>query len=329
MTKILSLCLSLFLLWVPSLSAQTMCTFNVAGEIITNSDGYVDCYASTGEQKLKIQYLALCQSLPTVSNYQDQCEELFDDPAGKEVILSKGVIIDFMEGRTLSLSEGTYTYAAIRVDSLIQMKSQFLFDKPLLGGGGGVGKTCWTATTGTIGTYSDSQDFLGYSSLNQLATQCGNTASPEFTTQDFDAFSGTGGFTNNITGRSSPTGSYDMYTLETPNLLSDPTHGSLNGNHMLGIQTFDEPVVISPSLKSLDFGFKLDGMFHLQANWQSLTTAGDNPGRKSGACTGDDVSACVSGNYKYPEQCIKDQSSGNSCFVYVIPTGFEFSVSTE
>jgi hypothetical protein len=318
MKKTLSLCLSLFLLWVPSLNAQTMCALNNAGEIITDNNGYVDCYASAGQQKLKIQYLALCQSLPTVSNYQEQCDELFDEPVGKEAILSKGVIIDFVEGRTLSLKEGTYTHAAIRIDSLIQMKSQFLFDKPLLGGAGGVGKTCWTAATGTVGTYSDSQDYLGYSSLDQLATQCGNTANPEFTAQDFDAFSGPGGFTNNITGRSSPTGPYDMYTLETPNSLSDPTPGALNGKHLLGIQTFNEPVVISPFLQSLDFGFKLDGMFHLQANWQSNTTVGDNPNRKSGG-----------GGSKYPEECIKDQSSGNSCFVYVIPTGFEFSVSTE
>lgn len=318
MKKLLSFSLSLFLLWVPSLNAQSACTLNGAGEIITDSNGYVDCYASTGEQKLKIQYLSLCKSLPTVSNYQDQCDALFDEPEGKEVILSKGVIIDFMEGRTFSLSEGTYTHAALRIDSLIQMKSQFLFDKPLLGGAGGVGKTCWSATTGTLGTYSDTQDYLGYSSLNQLATQCGNIANPEFTAQDFDAFSGAGGFTNSIIGRSSPTGPYEMYTLATPNSLSDTTIGSLNGNHLFGIQIFDEPIVISPSLRSLDFGFKLDNMFHLQANWQSNTVAGDNPNRKSGG-----------GGNKHPEECIKDQSSGNACFLYVIPTGFEFSVSVE
>ena len=39
----------------------------------------------------------------------------------------------------------------MRIDSLIKLKSSYKFDKQMLGGAGGVGKTCWT----TSGEYND------------------------------------------------------------------------------------------------------------------------------------------------------------------------------
>jgi len=307
----------LFSLWAPNVYGYDACAVNGDGEIITDSSGFVDCVADTGEQILQIQYLAICQNLPTVSNYQENCEEIFDQPAGKAITLSQGSVFDLLAGLLITLSEGVYTHAVVRIDSLIKMKGDYLFDKPLLGGAGGTGKRCWSATTGTVGTYSDSQAYAGYSSLNQLATQCGAVPNPEFTSQDYNAFFGNGGYANSITGRSSPTGPYDMYTLETPNTLSS-TSAPLNGEHLLGIQTFNSPVVITANLKSIDFGFKLTGMFHLQSNWQSLSVAGDNAGKVTGG-----------GGNQMPAQCIKDQTQGNACFKFVIPTGFEFSVSSE
>lgn len=308
----------LFLLWVLSSYAQAACSVNGAGEILTNTTGFVDCYSDTGEQKLNIQYLALCTTLPTVSNYQQQCDVLFDEPAGKDIIFSQGSVVNLMEGRTLSLPEAVFTHSVVRIGSVISIKGQYLFDKPLLGGAGGVGKNCWTATTGTAGTYSDYQDYVGYSSLNQLATQCGNTASPEFITQDYNIFWGAGGLSNSITGSSSPTGSYDMYTMSSPNTLSSEVPGSPDGRHLLGIQAFDDPVVITAAIKSVDIGFKMEGMFHLQSNWQREYAGVSNLSRQSDG-----------GGSKLPTECVQNQNDGNSCFAFVIPTGFEFSVTAE
>ena len=71
--------------------------------------------------------------------------------------------------------------------------------------------------------------------------------------------------------------------------------------------------------KSLELGFKMDCMFHLQTNWQSIN--GDpNTSRK----------AYFGVNPKLPVECGKAQFSGEySCLKYVIPTGFEFSVSVK
>ena len=302
----------------PVFGQAASCNYNSSNEIITDSSGFVDCVADNGEQRISIQYMAMCQATPSVTDYQTKCEEIFDLPTGKEIILSQGAVLDLLAGSSVSLTEGTYTHAVIRIDSLIKMKGSYLFDKPLLGGAGGVGKRCWTATTGTIGTYSDTQDYLGYSSLNQLATQCGTVATPEFTSQDYNAFTGSAGFTNSITGRSSPSGPYSLYTLKDPNTLSSTNPSSLDGEHLLGIQEFSNPVIISPTLTSIDYGFRMEGMFHLQSNWQSRDSVGDNPSRTSGG-----------GGNKHPEECLKNQSVGNACLVYVIPMGFEFSVTTQ
>lgn len=102
-----------------------------------------------------------------------------------------------------------------------------------------------------------------------------------------------------------------------PNKLSSSS-APLNGKHLFGIQTFNGPIVITANLKSINFGFKLTGMFHLRSNWQSLSVAGDNAGRVT-----------EGGGNQMQAQCIKDQTQGNASFKYVIPTGLEFSVSSE
>ena len=319
MKKALIFFVSFFGLSTALMAQVPTCTYNSNNEIITDDNGFVDCVADNGEQLLQIQYLALCTSIPNVSDYQDKCQTIFNQPSGKEIILSKGVSLNLLEGQSMSLSEGTYTHAVVRIDSLIKMKGSYVFDKPMLGGAGGTGKTCWTATNGTVGTYSDTQDFLGYTSLNQLATECGTTASTEFTSQDYNAFTDTSGFTNAITGRTSPSGPYNMYTLKTPNELSSTNPTALDGEHLLGIQTFNNPVVITPNINSIDFGFKLENMFHIQTNWQSTLDPFDTSIKRSGNGVG----------LSLPTECGKYRFGGNSCLKFVIPMGFEFSASTE
>ena len=319
MKKVLIFVVSFFGLSTALMAQTPSCTFNSDNEIITDSNGYVDCVADNGEQSLQIQYLGLCTSTPNVSDYQDKCQAIFNQPSGKGVVLTKDSSVNLLNGQAISISEGTYTHAVVRIDSLIKMRGTYVFDKPMLGGAGGTGKTCWTAATGTVGTYSDTQDYFGYTSLDQLATQCGTTASPEFTSQDYTAFTTASGFTNTITGRTSPSGPYEMYTLKTPNSLSSTNPSTLDGEHLLGIQTFNNPVVITPNLKSINFGFKLENMFHIQTNWQSTLDPSDASVKRSPDGAG----------FSLPTECGKYRFGGNSCLKYVIPMGFEFSASTQ
>ena len=290
------------------------CELNSNNEIITDKNGYVDCTSDVGTQRLKLQYIGLCASEPTIGNYQNECLTVFSETDGKSVDFVKGNFQNLIDG-SISLTEGLYTHAVVRIDSLIKLKSSYTFDKQMLGGGGGIGKTCWT----TSGDYSDLIDMTGFTSLSQLPTQCGSTPNAEFTNLEYAVFVNGPNGTNTITGRSSPSGPYTMYTASGINELSSTTIGSLNGKHLIGFQEFTTPVLITPTLSSIELGFKMDGMFHLQTNWQSIN--GDpNTSRK----------APFDVNPKLPVECGKAQFSGEySCLKYVIPTGFEFSVSVK
>jgi len=199
----------------------------------------------------------------------------------------------------------------VRIDSLIKLKSSYKFDKQMRGGANGVGKTCWT----TSGEYNDVIDITGFTSLSQLATQCGSSPNAEFTHLEYKVFF-TDVATNTLSGNTSPSGPYTMYSASGINKLSS-TNGTFDGKYLIGIQEFNTPVRILPTSASINLGFKMDGMFHVKTNWQ---TKGTDEGA-NGNATG--------GSPKLPVECTQHQNPKNACFKYVMPSGFEFSVSVE
>ena len=295
---------------VSDVEAQSVCVLNSSNEIVTDDKGYVDCYSSIGTQKYTIQYIGLCSAAPSIANYQNECQSVFNETAGKSIDFVKGNFQNLLDG-SISLTEGVYTHAVVRIDSLIKLKSSYKFDKQMLGGAGGVGKTCWT----TSGEYNDVIDITGFTSLSQLATQCGSSPNAEFTNLEYKVFF-TDVATNTLSGNTSPSGPYTMYSASGINKLSS-TNGTFDGKYLIGIQEFNTPVSILPTSASINLGFKMDGMFHVKTNWQ---TKGTDEGA-NGNATG--------GSPKLPVECTQHQNPGNACFKYVIPSGFEFSVSVE
>ena len=290
--------------------AQSVCVLNSSDEIVTDDKGYVDCYSSTGTQKYTVQYIGLCSAAPSIANYQNECQSVFNETAGKSIDFIKGNFQNLLDG-SISLTEGVYTHAVVRIDSLIKLKSSYKFDKQMLGGAGGVGKTCWT----TSGEYNDVIDITGFTSLSQLATQCGSSPNAEFTNLEYAVFF-TDEATNTLSGNTSPSGPYTMYSASGINKLSS-TNGTFDGKYLIGIQEFNTPVRILPTSASINLGFKMDGMFHLQTNWQ---TEGVDQVKRG---------TTVSGNPRNPVECTQYQNPGNACLKYVMPSGFEFSVSVE
>ena len=295
---------------VSDVEAQSVCVLNSSNEIVTDDKGYVDCYSSIGTQKYTIQYIGLCNAAPSIANYQNECQSVFNETAGKSIDFVKGNFQNLLDG-SISLTEDVYTHAVVRIDSLIKLKSSYKFDKQMLGGAGGVGKTCWT----TSGEYNDVIDITGFTSLSQLATQCGSSPNAEFTNLEYKVFF-TDVATNTLSGNTSPSGPYTMYSASGINKLSS-TNGTFDGKYLIGIQEFNTPVRILPTSASINLGFKMDGMFHVKTNWQ---TKGADQGANGNA---------PGGSPKLPVECTQHQNPGNACFKYVIPSGFEFSVSVE
>ena len=292
------------------LKAQSVCVLNSSDEIVTDDNGYVDCYSSIGTQRYKVQYIGLCSAAPSIANYQNECQSVFNETAGKSIDFIKGNFQNLLDG-SISLTEGVYTHAVVRIDSLIKLKSSYKFDKQMRGGANGVGKTCWT----TSGEYNDVIDITGFTSLSQLATQCGSSPNAEFTHLEYKVFF-TDVATNTLSGNTSPSGPYTMYSASGINKLSS-TNGTFDGKYLIGIQEFNTPVRILPTSASINLGFKMDGMFHVKTNWQ---TKGTDEGA-NGNATG--------GSPKLPVECTQHQNPKNACFKYVMPSGFEFSVSVE
>jgi len=290
--------------------AQSVCVLNSSEEIVTDDKGYVDCYSSIGTQRYKVQYIGLCSAAPSIANYQNECQSVFNETAGKSIDFIKGNFQNLLDG-SISLTEGVYTHAVVRIDSLIKLKSSYKFDKQMRGGANGVGKTCWT----TSGEYNDVIDITGFTSLSQLATQCGSSPNAEFTHLEYKVFF-TDVATNTLSGNTSPSGPYTMYSASGINKLSS-TNGTFDGKYLIGIQEFNTPVRILPTSASINLGFKMDGMFHVKTNWQ---TKGTDEGA-NGNATG--------GSPKLPVECTQHQNPKNACFKYVMPSGFEFSVSVE
>jgi len=290
--------------------AQSVCVLNSSEEIVTDDKGYVDCYSSIGTQRYKVQYIGLCSAAPSIANYQNECQSVFNETAGKSIDFIKGNFQNLLDG-SISLTEGVYTHAVVRIDSLIKLKSSYKFDKQMRGGANGVGKTCWT----TSGEYNDVIDITGFTSLSQLATQCWSSPNAEFTHLEYKVFF-TDVATNTLSGNTSPSGPYTMYSASGINKLSS-TNGTFDGKYLIGIQEFNTPVRILPTSASINLGFKMDGMFHVKTNWQ---TKGTDEGA-NGNATG--------GSPKLPVECTQHQNPKNACFKYVMPSGFEFSVSVE
>ena len=280
-------------------AATTACT----SPIETDTHGFVDCYTSEGSQRYTMLQIGLCKSAPTYLNYEQTCELILNDPDGIEVELNNsGTSTSLTGGKSVSISEGSYTHAAILIDEIIALKGSYTFDKPLIGRSKIPNTSCWT-TTGTWNEFTAGNP--GYSSITTLPFECGNTPNPEYFTANYNAFSFSGGDVYAIPNRTSPTGTYSMYILDSDKSLPENGSGALDGDYLFGIQEFNNPISITTNTSSVSVGFKLTDMFHIQSNFRD--TQFNNA----------------------PADCTRNSNGGNACLLMVIPQGFEFTMNAQ
>jgi hypothetical protein len=294
--------LSLVTFLLPN-NAHAVATTACNTPIQTDSSGYADCYTSEGSQKYTMLQIGLCKSEPTYLNYEQKCDLIINDANGLSVELtSSGASTSLTGDSPVTIAEGTYTHAAILIDEKIALKGSYTFDKPLKGNSLNTGTTCWT-TTGTWNEFIASTP--GYNSISDLPFDCGSTPNPEYFTANYNAFSFYGLDVYAITNRTSPTGPYSMYVLDSNKSLPANGSGDLDGDYLFGIQEFNNPIVINANTSNVSLGFKLTDMFHIQSNYRN--TAFNNA----------------------PADCTRNSSGGNACLLIVIPQGFEFTVTAQ
>ena len=95
-------------------TTSTFSSHSGAGNAFLGDNG--NCSKDAGSFKLKVYEFAICTGHATVAD-KSMCTTLFQDTAGSDLILSKGASLPL--GADVTLAEGTYTYAYIHVDNVI------------------------------------------------------------------------------------------------------------------------------------------------------------------------------------------------------------------
>jgi len=146
-------------------TTSTFSSHSGAGNAFLGDNG--NCSKDAESFKLKVYEFAICTGHATVAD-QSMCTTLFEDTAGSDLILSKGASLPL--GADVTLAEGTYTHAYIRVDNVMYLKVSHEFSS-VRRDRGGLNSGIYCYSNGVDRTYTGNPPVL----VNSIIT-CSNTA---------------------------------------------------------------------------------------------------------------------------------------------------------
>ena len=264
--KIFSTIIGFFMLLIPSVTLAAgppICTFD-GNDRVTNVDGGGSndfCRLSATEFKINLKYAGLCTSAPTEVNYRSVCTAIYDNTSGRDVEVTTSSSLPLEDG--ISLTEGSYTHAWILVGNTVHYKASAEFTPDRIGKSG-TGPYCWTLDGNTSpgpGALSDSSprtDWLAECGAS-IPTTIGTSYSTIVALFDFDQLR----YRNSSSGTNA-SGTWEVILLDSSGVASDvQANGTYTrvATQMGGIQTFTNPVSISPNTNNIDIGFRLENTF--------------------------------------------------------------------
>ena len=146
-------------------TTSTFSSHSGAGNAFLGDNG--NCSKDAESFKLKVYEFAICTGHATVAD-QSMCTTLFQDTAGSDLILSKGASLPL--GADVTLAEGTYPHAYIRVDNVMYLKVSHEFSS-VRRDRGGLNSGIYCYSNGVDRTYTGNPPVL----VNSIIT-CSNTA---------------------------------------------------------------------------------------------------------------------------------------------------------
>lgn len=253
------------------------------GPITTDEDTW--CTVTPDYASFPLFKLGLCSEIPTYESYQTDCTFIVNNVAAQDLEIFKGSSLKVTDD--ISLLPGSYPAAVILLGNEISLKHSVSFaEEDYYGWASGArteGASCSTTTS------EGSQDYIGPSfggffhcSDEELIPGWFTETSGAYLAVDEDdsdapaicsivsgaivAASSELAFST-ASGSSVVCGMADASTLEAyDDYDSDAdTDDTTNATRQLVVQTFTDPVVISNSSTSIDFGMKLDDMLSLEA----------------------------------------------------------------
>ena len=258
--------------FAPNYANAASCT--ESSGVITDdiSGGDAACTVTPDYAYFPLYKLGLCTEVPTYLNYQSVCTMIVNNSTAQEVEVSEGSQIQL--SNNLSLSEGTYPAAIVLLGNTISIKHSVVFNDTQNGwdytnGEPTSGAYCSTSTAS--GSEDDIGDIGGFFDCDTSALTAGKfteTSGAYLTSGTTCSISSSGAIESSSpdlafstsSGTSVVCGMYDADTLETY------TSGASNATRQLVVQTFTNPVNISPTTTSLDVGFKVEDMLSIEGH---------------------------------------------------------------
>jgi hypothetical protein len=247
---------------LPSIAkAGTSCTatskyndhLDASDTAANGEDGY--CLSTPSSLVLKIYEFAICTAEPDPSD-TSMCTKLFEKTAGEDFDLSVGASLSMAEN--LSLDEGTYTHAYLKISKNTKLKSTLDFSpNTRFDLDGREGKFCFTDGRNIQSTYS--------------IITCANTAAPQYSSETIrlsqdNTYNGT--VLNYPAVVGSTTIYTDLYMIDSDGAAST---SFADDYAIMGAQELSTAVTITPATTGLDVGFSVtNGMsFGFMANGDS------------------------------------------------------------
>ena len=250
------------------------CTSSTDPDVIA-AGGFGQCDQTPDAMVVKFYKLGLCTEKPTYKDYSS-CEFLFDNPNGKEVTLSTTSSDKLIEGRSVSVSEGSYKYAMLVISNTLGLKESLTFDNPIGAMNGSSGRYCRTngnphkdaPTSHSDGMFDCSSSATGSPRVSEVTYK-------GFWDPDFDENAaiapGNMPFTTGLFDEvASADAKFDVILVSTEGSLASintnlnaygAPYASGDASRIWGVQTFTNPKKIDFNTTNLDLSFGIrDGI---------------------------------------------------------------------
>ena len=256
-------------------AATPACTVNADGEVTNNIvAGGNNCYVTPDFAYLPVYKVGICSTTPTYNNYLTECSFLYDSSTATEVEVVKGQASKLVGD--ITLTEGSYQASVLLLGTTIAYKHTQTFSTAQTGSNSSNNDT--TGTTCVSRTASGNEDDLTSSGGNiDGFYECGNNTliAGKFTESSgaYDDTTTTCQINNGVVERSTNSGNLEFTTssgstvmcgMSDASTLEAFSNGNSNKTKVLAIQTFTNPVKISPTTTSLEIGLKVTDMLGLE-----------------------------------------------------------------
>lgn len=203
-------------------------------------DGY--CLSTPSSLVLKLYEFAICTAEPDPSD-TSMCKKLFDKAAGEDFDLSVGASLSMAEN--LSIEEGTYTHAYLKVSNDTKLKSTLDFSpNTRFDLDGREGKFCFTDGRSIQETYS--------------IITCADIAAPQYSEETIRLSDDSNTYNGTVLNYPAVVGSTTVYT----DLYMVDSDGAASTSFsddfaIMGVQELSTAVTINPATTGLDVGFSV------------------------------------------------------------------------